>query len=80
MRKRDQWLAAPLGAGLAAALLTGCGSEDGNAGGTGESVVMGMSDEVVSTDPASGYDPGSWIVFNNIFQSLMSFPKGSTIP
>ncbi|MEH6376586.1 ABC transporter substrate-binding protein [Streptomyces sp. KLMMK] len=80
MRKRDQWLAAPLGAGLAAALLTGCGSEDGNAGGTGESVVMGMSDEVVSTDPASGYDPGSWVLFNNVFQSLMSFPKGSTIP
>ncbi|MCD9143419.1 ABC transporter substrate-binding protein [Streptomyces albireticuli] len=80
MRKRDQWLAAPLGAGLAAALLTGCGSEDGNAGGTGESVVMGMSDEVVATDPASGYDPGSWLLFNNVFQSLMSFPKGGITP
>ncbi|UQI44417.1 ABC transporter substrate-binding protein [Streptomyces sp. HU2014] len=80
MRKRDQWLAAPLGAGLAAALLTGCGSEDGKAGGTGESVVMGMSDEVVATDPASGYDPGSWILFNNVFQSLMSFPKGGITP
>ncbi|MFI9722454.1 ABC transporter substrate-binding protein [Streptomyces sp. NPDC052396] len=80
MRKRDQWLAAPLGAGLAAALLSGCGSEDGKAGGTGESVVMGMSDEVVTTDPASGYDPGSWVLFNNVFQSLLSFPKGSTQP
>ncbi|MBT2384017.1 ABC transporter substrate-binding protein [Streptomyces sp. ISL-11] len=80
MRKRDQWLAAPLGAGLAAALLTGCGSEDGKAGGTGESVVMGMSDDVLATDPASGYDPGSWLLFNNVFQSLMSFPKGSTTP
>ncbi|MFV8127622.1 ABC transporter substrate-binding protein [Streptomyces syringium] len=80
MRKRDQWLAAPLGAGLAAALLTGCGSDDGEAAGTGESVVMGMSDEVVSTDPASGYDPGSWLLFNNVFQSLLSFPKGSTTP
>ncbi|MFI1800535.1 ABC transporter substrate-binding protein [Streptomyces sp. NPDC020379] len=80
MRKRDQWLAAPLGAGLAAALLTGCGSEDGKAGGTGESVVMGMSDEVVTTDPASGYDPGTWLLFNNVFQSLLSFPKGSTTP
>lgn len=80
MRKRDQWLAAPLGVGLAAALLSGCGSEDGNAAGTGQSVVMGMSDEVLSTDPASGYDPGSWLLFNNVFQSLMSFPKGSTTP
>ncbi|MEU4211153.1 ABC transporter substrate-binding protein [Streptomyces sp. NPDC026206] len=80
MRKRDQWLAAPLGAGLAAALLSGCGSEDGKAAGTGESVVMGMSDEVLATDPASGYDPGSWLLFNNVFQSLMAFPKGSTTP
>ncbi|MEU7104220.1 ABC transporter substrate-binding protein [Streptomyces sp. NPDC046215] len=80
MRKRDQWLAAPLGAGLAAALLTGCGSEDGKAGGTGESVVMGMSDDIESTDPAAGYDPASWLLFNNVFQSLMSFPKGSSTP
>ncbi|KNB49704.1 ABC transporter substrate-binding protein [Streptomyces caatingaensis] len=80
MRKRDQWLAAPLGAGLAAALLGGCGSDDGKAAGTGESVVMGMSDEVVATDPASGYDPGSWLLFNNVFQSLLSFPKGSNTP
>ncbi|MFF4739131.1 ABC transporter substrate-binding protein [Streptomyces sp. NPDC001262] len=80
MKKRDQWLAAPLGAGLAAALLSGCGSEDGKAAGTGQSVVMGMTDEVVTTDPASGYDPGSWLLFNNVFQSLMSFPKGSTVP
>ncbi|MFC5718704.1 ABC transporter substrate-binding protein [Streptomyces gamaensis] len=80
MRKRDQWLAAPLGAGLAAALLSGCGTEDGKAGGTGEPVVMGMSDEVLATDPASGYDPGSWMLFNNVFQSLLSFPKGSVTP
>ncbi|WP_431773436.1 ABC transporter substrate-binding protein [Streptomyces cucumeris] len=80
MRKRDQWLAAPLGAGLAAALLTGCGSEDGDAADGGKHVVMGMSDEVLSTDPASGYDPGSWLLFNNVFQSLLSFPKGSTTP
>jgi len=80
VRKRDQWLAAPLGAGLAAALLTGCGSEDGDTAGSGEHVVMGMSDEVLATDPASGYDPGSWLLFNNVFQSLLSFPKGGTTP
>lgn len=80
MRKRDQWLAAPLGAGLAAALLSGCGSDDGKAAGTGESVVMGMSDEIVATDPASGYDPGTWLLFNNVFQSLLSFPKNSNSP
>ena len=45
-----------------------------------EPVIMGMSDEVLATDPASGYDPGSWLVFNNVFQSLLSFPEGGTDP
>ncbi|MGW7574727.1 ABC transporter substrate-binding protein [Streptomyces sp. NPDC054765] len=82
MRKRDQWLAAPIGAGLATTLLAlaGCGTDDSGAAGTGEPVVMGMTDKVVSTDPASGYEPGSWLLFNNVFQSLLSFPKGSTTP
>ena len=41
---------------------------------------MGMSDDVLATDPASGYDPGSWLLFNNVFQSLLSFPKGGIDP
>ncbi|MFF1378267.1 ABC transporter substrate-binding protein [Streptomyces sp. NPDC058308] len=80
MKCRNQWLALPLTGGLAAALLTGCGSESGGAGDTGDAVVMGMSDDVLATDPASGYDPGSWLLFNNVFQSLLSFPKGATEP
>ncbi|QTD97507.1 putative D,D-dipeptide-binding periplasmic protein DdpA precursor [Streptomyces cyanogenus] len=77
---RNQWPVLPLVAGLASGLLTGCGSETGDSGGTGSSVVMGMSDDVLATDPASGYDPGSWLLFNNVFQSLLSFPKGATEP
>jgi peptide/nickel transport system substrate-binding protein len=65
---------------LAAGLLTGCGGDDKPAAGKGQPVVMGMSDEVLATDPASGYDPGSWLVFNNVFQSLLSFPRGETTP
>ncbi|MBB5938836.1 ABC transporter substrate-binding protein [Streptomyces zagrosensis] len=80
MRKRDQWLATPLGVGLVAAVLAGCGSGDGASAGTGKRIVMGMSDQVLSTDPAAGYDPGSWLLFNNVFQSLLSFPKGSSTP
>ncbi|WP_338694717.1 ABC transporter substrate-binding protein [Streptomyces sp. Q6] len=80
MRMRNQWLVPPLAAGLAAALLTGCGSDDGDTAGTGESVVVGMSDDIQATDPASGYDPGSWLLFNNVFQSLLSFPNGGTEP
>jgi len=77
---RNQWPVLPIMAGLASGLLTGCGSENGESGSGGSTVVMGMSDDVLATDPASGYDPGSWLLFNNVFQSLLSFPKGGTEP
>lgn len=80
MNKRIQWPVLPIVAGLASGLLTGCGTESGDSGSGGSSVVMGMSDDVLATDPASGYDPGSWLLFNNVFQSLLSFPKGGTEP
>ncbi|WP_031507583.1 ABC transporter substrate-binding protein [Streptomyces megasporus] len=80
MRKRAHWRALPIGTALLAVLLTGCGEQDGTKAAEGERIVMGMTDEVLATDPASGYDPGSWLVFNNVFQSLLSFPKGSTEP
>ncbi|MER5470916.1 ABC transporter substrate-binding protein [Streptomyces sp. NPDC002685] len=80
MNMRNQWPVLPIVAGLASGLLTGCGSETGDTGSSGSSVVMGMSDDVLATDPASGYDPGSWLLFNNLFQSLLSFPKGGTEP
>jgi peptide/nickel transport system substrate-binding protein len=77
---RKKWPVLPVVAGLASGLLTGCGSENGDSGGTGARVVMGMSDDILATDPASGYDPGSWLLFNNVFQSLLAFPKGGTDP
>ncbi|MGH4030721.1 ABC transporter substrate-binding protein [Actinomycetota bacterium Odt1-20B] len=80
MNMRNQWLALPLTGGLAAALLTGCGTEAGDSADAEDSVVIGMSDDVLATDPGSGYDPGSWLLFNNVFQSLLSFPKGETEP
>ncbi|MET7473970.1 ABC transporter substrate-binding protein [Streptomyces sp. NPDC005648] len=80
MRLRNQWPVLPIVAGLASGLLTGCGTNSGDSGGTGSKVVMGMSDDVLATDPASGYDPGSWLLFNNVFQSLLSFPDGGTEP
>ncbi|MDK1473543.1 ABC transporter substrate-binding protein [Streptomyces sp. 549] len=63
-----------------AVLLSGCGASDNGSVGKDARISMGMTDKVFSTDPASGYDPGSWLVFNNVFQSLLSFPKGSTEP
>ncbi|MFF9865664.1 ABC transporter substrate-binding protein [Streptomyces sp. NPDC013953] len=80
MKVHNKWLTAPLSAALAAAMLSGCGSEKGAAGDDGVTVLIGMSDDVVATDPAAGYDPGSWLLFNNVFQSLLSFPKGASTP
>ncbi|MDR6978852.1 peptide/nickel transport system substrate-binding protein [Streptomyces sp. 3330] len=77
---RNQWPVLPIVAGLASGLLTGCGTQSGGSAGDASSVVLGMSDDVLATDPASGYDPGSWLLFNNVFQSLLSFPKGGTEP
>ncbi|MBC9715466.1 ABC transporter substrate-binding protein [Streptomyces sp. TRM66268-LWL] len=80
MNIRKSWPAPILAAGLAAGLLSGCGTEQGAGGGEDGEIVVGMSDDVLATDPASGYDPGSWLLFNNVFQSLLSFPKGGTDP
>lgn len=60
---------------LAAMLLTACSSEESES-----TMVVGMSDDILATDPASGYDPGSWLLFNNVFQSLLSFPPGASTP
>ncbi|MFJ8200438.1 ABC transporter substrate-binding protein [Streptomyces sp. NPDC096152] len=80
MNMRNQWPVLPIVAGLASGLLTGCGTETGGSESDGSRLVVGMSDDVLATDPASGYDPGSWLLFNNVFQSLLSFPKGGTEP
>jgi peptide/nickel transport system substrate-binding protein len=77
---RNPWPVLPILAGLASGLVTGCGAQTGGSDGEGSSLVLGMSDDVLATDPASGYDPGSWMLFNNVFQSLLSFPKGGTEP
>ncbi|WP_425086132.1 ABC transporter substrate-binding protein [Streptomyces hainanensis] len=80
MRFRAPRPALPAVAVALTGLLGGCalGGDDGP--GTGEPVVVGMTDAVLATDPAGGYDPGSWLVFNNVFQSLLSFPPGGVEP
>ncbi|MFF1838642.1 ABC transporter substrate-binding protein [Streptomyces sp. NPDC058231] len=81
MNIRKRWTSAPIGASLAAAMLSSCSIQsDGDAAEPGNSIVVGMSDDVLAADPASGYDPGSWLLFNNVFQSLLSFPRGGSTP
>ncbi|WP_326599961.1 ABC transporter substrate-binding protein [Streptomyces sp. NBC_01803] len=81
MRKRALGTSLPAVAGLVAAalLLGGCGLI-GDDPGEGAPIVVGTTDDVPATDPAAGYDPGSWLVFTNVFQSLLSFPPGGAEP
>lgn len=78
VRKRYSWVARSASVAVTAGLLAACGSGGGDS--EDATIVMGMTDEVLATDPASGYDPGSWLVFNNVFQPLISFPKGGGDP
>ncbi|MDX2701968.1 ABC transporter substrate-binding protein [Streptomyces sp. PA03-6a] len=80
MRNRVQRLALPLSATLTAVVVAGCGTGGSDGEASGKSVTMGITDKVTAVDPAAGYDVGSWIVFNNVFQSLLSFPRGATKP
>lgn len=43
-------------------------------------IAVGTSDEVTSLDPAGAYDAGSWAIYSNIYQSLMTFKSGAIVP
>ncbi|MCH0539354.1 peptide-binding protein [Streptomyces sp. MUM 203J] len=49
-------------------------------GKNGRPIVVGTTDEVTSLDPAGAYDAGSWAVYSNVYQSLLTFESGSTTP
>ncbi|MFE1464801.1 ABC transporter substrate-binding protein [Streptomyces nigra] len=43
-------------------------------------ITVGTTDAVTSLDPAGAYDAGSWALFSNVFQSLMTFEAGGVTP
>ncbi|MEU8673834.1 ABC transporter substrate-binding protein [Streptomyces sp. NPDC048560] len=43
-------------------------------------ITVGTTDEVTSLDPAGAYDAGSWAIYSNLYQSLMSFKSGAIVP
>ncbi|MGW7369247.1 ABC transporter substrate-binding protein [Streptomyces sp. NPDC054841] len=45
-----------------------------------ETVTVGTTDAVTSLDPAGAYDAGSWALYSNLFQSLLTFTPGSATP
>lgn len=48
--------------------------------GGGEGIRVGTSDVVSSLDPAGAYDAGSWALFSNVYQSLLTIKSGSGTP
>ncbi|WP_200301902.1 ABC transporter substrate-binding protein [Streptomyces adelaidensis] len=43
-------------------------------------ITVGTADTVTSLDPAGAYDAGSWALFSNVFQSLLTFEPGGATP
>ncbi len=66
-----------LASALVAVLCTSCSDGDGHDGGH---PVMGTTDLVSNLDPAGAYDQGSWILYGNVFQTLVSFAPGVDQP
>ncbi|MFD5750069.1 ABC transporter substrate-binding protein [Streptomyces sp. NPDC127033] len=45
-----------------------------------KAITVGTTDVVSSLDPAGAYDAGSWALFSNIYQSLLTFKPASVTP
>ncbi|MFI9721562.1 ABC transporter substrate-binding protein [Streptomyces sp. NPDC052396] len=43
-------------------------------------VTVGTTDSITSLDPAGAYDAGSWALFSNLYQSLMTYTPGGATP
>jgi peptide/nickel transport system substrate-binding protein len=43
-------------------------------------ITLGTTDTVASLDPAGAYDAGSWALFSNVYQSLLTFKPGADDP
>nr|WP_087129899.1 ABC transporter substrate-binding protein [Microbacterium esteraromaticum] len=68
--------------GVSALVLSGCASstaeKDGDNGeASGESIIVGTTDKIVSLDPAGSYDNGSFAVMNQIYPFLMNSKYGT---
>ncbi|MGW1201098.1 ABC transporter substrate-binding protein [Streptomyces sp. NPDC002536] len=63
---------------LLALLAGGCGFASGSEDRS--PVAVGTTDRVTSLDPAGAYDAGSWALFGNVYQSLLTFAPGSSTP
>ncbi|WP_405896709.1 ABC transporter substrate-binding protein [Streptomyces sp. NBC_00727] len=60
-------------------LLAGCGLLPGDGSEVDQKLAVGTTSEPSTLDPAAAWD-GSWELMRNVFQTLVSFPTGSTKP
>ncbi|MGW5273507.1 ABC transporter substrate-binding protein [Streptomyces sp. NPDC004044] len=60
-------------------LLAGCGLLSDSGSETDQKIVVGTTSEPSTLDPAAAWD-NSWELMRNVFQTLVSFPTGSTSP
>ncbi|MFI9648539.1 ABC transporter substrate-binding protein [Streptomyces sp. NPDC052040] len=47
---------------------------------TNRTITVGTADAVTSLDPAGAYDAGSWALYSNVFQSLLTFEPDGVAP
>ncbi|WP_399882558.1 ABC transporter substrate-binding protein [Streptomyces sp. BBFR51] len=60
-------------------LVTGCGILSSDSSQDDEPIVVGTTSAPSTLDPAASWD-GSWELFRNIYQTLLSYPSGATAP
>ncbi|MFC1421192.1 ABC transporter substrate-binding protein [Streptacidiphilus cavernicola] len=65
---------------LATTAACGSSSSSGVAGVPKTTLNMGTVSAYSSLDPAGAYDAGSWMVFYNVYQGLLTYLPGSTSP
>ncbi|MEU6479522.1 ABC transporter substrate-binding protein [Streptomyces sp. NPDC047017] len=49
-------------------------------GDKNKTIKVGTTDAVTALDPAGAYDAGSWALYSNVFQSLLSYAPDGTSP
>ncbi|MBE9499540.1 peptide-binding protein [Streptomyces sp. GKU 257-1] len=64
---------------LSLVLLAGCSALSGGDGGEEHKIVVGTTSAPSSLDPAAAWD-GSWELYRNVFQTLMTIPNTGTSP
>ncbi|MEV1046310.1 ABC transporter substrate-binding protein [Streptomyces sp. NPDC049916] len=60
-------------------LLSGCGLLADSGSKTEQKITVGTTSSPSTLDPAAAWD-GSWELMRNVYQTLVSFPTGSTSP